>query len=74
MESNKITNIPAGTDLDQLSDDFLKAGYAYWQEYKKQNPTTKGAVTFVRHLETGHLVIFTRGEYSQDLINKIMSF
>jgi len=72
--SNKVTLISEDSELDRLSDEFLKAGYAYWQEYNKQNPTSKGAVTFVRHLETGHFVCFTRGEYANDLIEKIISF
>jgi len=48
------------------------AAYEYWKEYQKVyggfREGVSSAVVWLRNDETGHLLIFTRGEYSKELL------
>jgi hypothetical protein len=53
-------------ELIALAHEAMNAAYAYWEAYQKENH--QSAVVWLRNDETGHLLIFTRGEYSQRLL------
>lgn len=53
----------------ELADKAQLAAYKYWQEYQKT--FGHAAVVWLKNNETGHLLIFTRGEYSEQLLAAI---
>jgi len=57
-------------DLDLLAEQAMSAAYAYWQAYQEAYQP-HDAVVWLRNDETGHLMIFTRGEYSQQLLDAV---
>jgi len=47
---------------------LIKAAYEYWKEYQETNEP--GAVVWLKDT-SGCMVLFTRGEYSQDIMRNI---
>lgn len=50
--------------LYELGDELLRAAEAYWEEYNRT--MGKDAVVWLQS-DTGQLVVFTRGEYADQL-------
>jgi hypothetical protein len=55
-------------DLAKVGDKFLAAGYAYWEAAHKAG--IEGAVIWLQDTN-GRMVVFTRGEYSQQIVGNI---
>jgi hypothetical protein len=55
--------------LEECGQRFLEAGYAYWEMMNKIKKLG-GAVAWITNGD-GHMVIFTRGEYSDTLLRNI---
>lgn len=63
-----MSDTPEMTErMIELARKAQDAAYEYWLEYQKESECP-GAVVWVRNDETGHLLIFTRGEYSERLL------
>jgi len=63
------------TEIDIAAERALEACYEYWKLYTKM-AAEKGnyntAVIWLRNDETGHFMVFTRGEYSDRLERCVM--
>lgn len=55
-------------ELKDAGAELLRAAYAYWKAYQKT--LGSGAVIWLEDTD-GKLVIFTRGEYRQQLMSNI---
>lgn len=55
--------------LSECGQKFLDAGFAYWEMMQKVKGLG-GAIAWIDNTD-GHMVIFTRGEYSQQLVSNI---
>ncbi len=58
-------------DLELSAHKLLEAAYQYWQDCHRFDYKIAGAVQWLEDHETGHLVIFTRGEYRERLMMNI---
>lgn len=64
-------SISPDSELGQKAAALVQAGYDYWKEYQKVCGTA--AVVWVE-VESGHFILFTRGEYRDDLLRVARSY
>lgn len=69
MSKSTHTAIEKDTRLDELSDEILRLGQEYWEEFSRRYPAK--AVVWIRNDETRQFFAYSRGENSQDIINLI---
>lgn len=63
MTTNK--QISRDSELFKKGKALIEAGYEYWKEYQKE--VGRCAVVWIE-MENGHFILFTRGEYKQDIM------
>jgi hypothetical protein len=56
------------SELYRKGQALIEAGQAYWEEYQKV--CTPGAIVWLT-MNNGNFILFTRGEYKEDLISVI---
>ena len=57
-------------DLYKKGQVLIEAAYEYWQEFQKTNESS--AVVWLKD-SGGHMVLFTRGEYSRIIMSNVDS-
>lgn len=62
------TNIIVKGKLREKGRALIEAAYEYWKEYQKVS--TPAAVVWLKDT-SGHMVLFTRGEYCQTIMANI---
>jgi hypothetical protein len=64
------TNLPTDNALQTAGQKLLDSAYEYWQEY--QRSIGNSAVVYLKDTN-GRMVVFTRGEYREALMENIES-
>lgn len=67
------TEMPLPENLIESGDAWLRAGEKYREEFAKTVPHSNNAVVWLQDTD-GDLVIYTRGEYTQQLKELISTF
>lgn len=67
-ESDIKTSIPQDSALHRKASALLQAAYDFWEE--RQRVGKRGAVVWLE-TEDGHFVLFTRGEYLEQITEQI---
>ena len=60
--------VSKGTKLYSLGESLIKAGAEYWEEYQH---THGGAAVVWLEAENGNFILFTRGEYKDDILRVV---
>jgi hypothetical protein len=60
--------IPAKSALFEKGQALIEAAYEYWQEYQK---VCESAAVVWLNADDGHLLVFTRGEYTRTIMECI---
>jgi len=63
-------DIKPGSELDTAARTLLGAAHAYWDMLRRQDESRPNAVIWVEDT-SGRLLVFSRGEYRQQLLRNI---